>query len=64
MKIITKQNIQFFIAEALMAGIIIAFIYLDNTIKTYILVGIIILSVIAITVEGWYLFTSGFDLGI
>lgn len=47
-----------------MTGIIIAFIYLDNTIKTYILVGIILLSVIAITVEGWYLFTSGFDLGI
>ena len=47
-----------------MAGIIIAFIYLDNTIKTYILVGIIILSVIVITGEGWFLFTSGFDLGI
>jgi|688.fasta_scaffold77369_4 hypothetical protein len=45
-----------------MAGGTIAFIFLNDQIKTYILVGIIFLSVILITLEVWFLYNGGYEI--
>lgn len=50
MKIITRPNIKFFITELMMIGLIIAFIFLNDQIKTYLLIGIVFLNAIVVTV--------------
>lgn len=61
MKVFTKNNIKFFIVELLMVGLTMAFIFLNDEIKTYILMVIIFGTLVGITVETWILYRSGFE---
>lgn len=47
-----------------MVGITLAFIFLNDQIKTYILLVIIFASVLGFSFEVWWLYTSGYDLAL
>lgn len=63
MKIFSKPNLKFFILEAAMVGLTLAIIYLNDEIKSYLLVVIIFGSAVGITAESWLAYNSGFELG-
>ena len=63
MKIFSKPNLKFFILEAAMVGLTLAIIYLNDEIKSYLLVVIIFGSAVGITAESWLAYNSGFEFG-
>lgn len=50
MKILTKPNIKFFLVEIVMIGLTIAFIFLNDQFKTYLLIAIVFINMIVVTV--------------
>lgn len=63
MKVFTKSNVKFFVVEAIMIGVTVGFILLNDEIKTYLMLAIIFGSAAGISGEVWVAYNSGFDLG-
>ncbi len=47
-----------------MVGLTVAFIFVNNEIQTYLLVGIMFASIIGITVEIWLQYNGGYEIGL
>lgn len=47
-----------------MVGLTVAFIFVNNEIQTYLLVGIMLASIIGITVEVWLKYNGGYEIGL
>ncbi len=47
-----------------MVGLTVAFIFVNNEIHTYLLVGIMFASIIGITVEIWLQYNGGDEIGL
>ena len=61
-EIFTKKKVLFYFVEGLMAGLIVTFVVVSESIRVYVLVGGIIGSIVGIGVEMVYVYYSGVDL--
>lgn len=61
MKILSFENIKFFVAEVLMTGLTLTFVFLPESYRVYLLVAILFFTILGIMIEVWIQYLSGYS---